>query len=127
MRLRVIWCRYFIGPRRVITQPNAYGNNVGEWLRAWRWEPGRKFLAHEPPCLDGQKVALSQPVTAAAGCVFNHYAYADEKSVAFKERYYRYPGAVEAWRKLNAQTGPQDVSKFLPWAPGPGVMSYELP
>jgi len=120
------YCRYFIGPRRVVTQPGTYGNNPGEWLRAWRWEPGRKFVTHEPPALEGQKLALGQHITAAAGCVFDHYAYADEAAVAFKEHYYGYAGAVQAWRQLNAQKGPQDISRFLPWVRTP-AMSYELP
>lgn len=121
----MFFCRYFVGPRRVVTQPDAFGNNRGEWLRLWKWAPGRRFVSHEPPRLDGNARALPPVFTAAAGLVFDHYAYADEAAVAFKERYYGYSGAVEKWKRLQLQAGPVNVAEFLPWAHIP-AMSWEI-
>lgn len=118
-------CRYWVGPRRYVCTPNAYGNNCGyEWIRAWKFAPGQRFLSHEPPMLDGAHRYVSHSATAHLGLVFDHYAYATRDQVAFKEQYYGYAGAVAAWEKLNAATGPQDVSAFLPWVKTP-VISYE--
>lgn len=124
----VFLCRYFVGPRRVVTQAGTYGNHTQypEWLRAWRWQPGRRFTCHEPPNLEGQHAAISPAITAPAGLVFDHMAYADEAAVAFKERYYGYPGAVEAWKRLQAAHGPADLRDYLPWVRERAI-SYELP
>jgi hypothetical protein len=49
--------------------------------------------------------------------VFDHYAYAIENQVRFKERYYGYRDAVKHWRKLQSHPGPWPVKlkEFLPW------------
>lgn len=46
------WCHYFVGPRKIISTRNNYGQNPSfEWLRVWRFNPGDRWLAHEPPTL----------------------------------------------------------------------------
>lgn len=120
-------CRYFVGPKRVITQTGSFGNHTGiEWLRAWRWRPGQRFFSHEPPVLKGQGDIIPHAVTQHLGLVFDHYAYADAAAVAFKERFYGYDGALEAWERLNAQRGPVDVKDFLPWV-DESAISHEIP
>lgn len=107
-------CHYFVGPDRVITSRDTYGNHTSyEWLRAWRFTPGCRWLAHEPPRLHvpnpaGGTTDLAEihPImhdeTEAAGLVFQHFAYTTEAQLRFKETYYGYAGAVEQWRGLQA-------------------------
>ncbi|MDR3627553.1 MAG: polysaccharide pyruvyl transferase family protein, partial [Ignavibacteriaceae bacterium] len=46
------YCWYFVGEKLYISTKNTYGNHVDyEWLRVWRYEPGDKWLSHEPPAL----------------------------------------------------------------------------
>ena len=109
------FCHYFVGPNLVTTTRDTYGNNTSyEWLRAWRFKPGCRWLAHEPPRLcqpnaggEWADVATLNPFlhreTEALDLVFQHYAYATEPQLAFKEVYYGYAGAVEQWRGLQAQ------------------------
>ena len=57
--------------------------------------------------------------------VFDHYAYADPDAVAFKERFYGYDGALDAWKRLNERRGPVDVRGVLPWV-HESAISYEI-
>lgn len=122
------WCRFFVGERLVVSTRNGYSQNPAyEWLRAWRFRPGLRWLAHEPPVLaerlpDGSWHDIAQfrgffhGETEAAGLVFQHYAYATEEQVAFKERYYGYAGAVAGWRKLQKETlFPTLLNDAFPW------------
>jgi hypothetical protein len=111
-------CRYYMGPDTVITSENTYGNHLDyEWYRAWRWAPGMLFEKHEPPVMqgtNGNKFSIAE--TVAEGLVFEHYAYATEEQVAFKERYYGYAGAVEQWNKLQAnKVWPTSLKNFCKW------------
>lgn len=110
-------CRYFLGQNIIITSRGTYGNKPNEWLRVWRFEPGMRFDRHEPPVILGMKEeTFTQQETEAMGLVFDHPAYATEKQVAFKESYYGYKGAVEQWKKLQANTKwPVLVSNYLTW------------
>lgn len=119
-------CRYWVGMRRYVCQPNAYGNNCAyEWVRAWRFQPGMQFETHEPPVMAGAKKYITQGATIQLGLVFDHYAYATRDQVRFKEQYYNYAGATAAWEELQLQDGPADISRFLPWVKTP-CMSYEV-
>ncbi len=110
-------CRYFVGPDIIITSENTYGNRFGvEWFRAWRWTPGQLFETHEPPGMigcAGRKFGIKE--TSQAGLVFDHYAYATPDAVAFKEYYYGYEGALEAWNKLQTAKMPVKLKDYLPW------------
>ncbi len=111
------FCRYFVGGNLAITSRGTYGNKPGEWLRAWRFSPGMSFLSHEPPVLsDLKENAFTQEETERMGLVFDHYAYATEAQVAFKESYYGYRDAVVQWKTLQThQKFPVKLKNFLPW------------
>ena len=121
-------CRYFLGVNVHITSRNGYGNHPGEWLRAWRFEPGMKFLKHEPPVLAGcEGPCATREQTAEVGLVFDHWAYVFEKQVAYKEQFYGYKDAVKHWRRLqeNKIWPVKNLQSFLPWV-GPGVTADRL-
>jgi len=101
---------------RMITM-DAYGNNPGEWLRLWRYEPGMTWERHEPPVLFGSNtIGFSREFTKSTIGTFLHPAYALEKQVALKEIYYGYHGAVEQWRALQANTAwPVKAKNYLKW------------
>jgi ADP-heptose:LPS heptosyltransferase len=121
-------CRYFFSPDLCTERWNVYGNFLSsEWLRVWRFEPGDHWMSHEPPRLyrpqtggPAVDVGRIQPFThaetAKAGLIFQHFAYATEAQVRFKESYYGYPGAVTAWRRF-VKSGRADVRlrNVLPW------------
>ncbi len=110
-------CNYFVGKDIVAVGENCYGNKATEWVRAWRFRMGMTFDSHEPPVLSGNRGKLmGRNETEKLGLVFNHYAYATEAQVAFKEVYYKYAGAVAAWKRLQANTKwPVRLGDFLPW------------
>jgi glycosyltransferase involved in cell wall biosynthesis len=122
------WCHYFVGPELVVASRNCYSQNPNqEWLRAWRYRPGMKWLTHEPPVLaerlnDGTWMdvaagpTFSHRETEAAGLVFQHFAYVTEAQLSFKERYYGYSGAIEAWRALQLRRDfPLRLKEVFPW------------
>jgi ADP-heptose:LPS heptosyltransferase len=119
----LFYCHYFVGPELVITSRDTYGNNSSyEWLRVWRYRPGDRWAAHEPPRLQrGDKnVGAINPFrhaeTEAMGLVFQHFGYAVEAQVRFKESYYGYAGAVEQWRRLQeTKNFPQRLSNHFAW------------
>lgn len=120
------WCWYFVGPELITATRFTYGNRDTEWLRTWRYRPRMAWAAHEPPTLaepvgDGWRDVASidcftQEQTEERGLVFQHYAYATEAQVAFKESYYGYTGAVARWRALQL-AGPPPVllRDYFPW------------
>jgi glycosyltransferase involved in cell wall biosynthesis len=127
------WCDFFVAPRAVVTTRWNYTANPGvEWLRTWRYQPGDAWAAHEPPTLlrpvrsarrtsridVGRTRPFVHEETEALGAVFQHYAYATEEQVRFKERYYGYGGALDAWHRLQeaiAVRGPVRLADYLPW------------
>ena len=131
-------CHYHVGKDIVITSRGGYGNNDAyEWKRVWRWYPGMSWESHEPPRIAGfTEQPFTHKETEKAGLVFNHYAYATEAQVAFKEHYYGSPNneagklylnAVENWRKLqlNREWPITQLNEFLPWV-GDGVRAERL-
>jgi glycosyltransferase involved in cell wall biosynthesis len=127
-RAAYFWCRFFVGERWVISTRNGYAQNPDyEWLRAWIFRPGMRWLTHEPPALAERHGAdewrdiakcgvFTHADTEKEGLVFQHMAYATEQQVAFKESYYGYRGALEGWRRLQvADTIPQRLGDYLPW------------
>lgn len=124
------WCHYVPAPGAVVTTRYNYSQNPEyEWLRTWRYRPGDIWEAHEPPILvrptrlTRVDVAQIRPFlheeTEAAGAVFQHFAYATEEQVRFKESYYGYRGALARWRELTkavaAAHGPLRLGDYLPW------------
>lgn len=109
-------CRYFVGPDIITVGENCFGNNSYEWKRAWRDRDGATFSRHEPPVFPHRGACLSNHVTRNFGLIFDHYAYATEAQVRYKEDFYGYPGAVEGWKRLQANTvWPVKLHDFLPW------------
>lgn len=110
-------CDYMLGPN-VRTTDKGKDN---EWLRAWRFTPGSKWISHEPPNLSGSDgKSLTRAETAALGLVFQHHAWTLPKHVAMKEALYgpRFAGAMDGWKKLQANTEwpLRDAGRFLPAA-----------
>jgi Glycosyl transferase family 2 len=125
MNCAYFWCRYFVGPNIVITSRDTYGNQSAyEWHRVWRCEPGMRWKTHEPPVLNGfDERPIRHQETELAGCVFDHYAYATEEVMRFKERYYpSCNGAMDGWKRLqrNRKWPVKELKEFLPWV-GEGV------
>ncbi|MGM5025785.1 glycosyltransferase family 4 protein [Tardiphaga sp. 862_B3_N4_1] len=123
------WCWYFVGPDKIISTRYNYAQNPNqEWLRTWRYRPGAKWAAHEPPILvtaaDGNSVeatdiAKIKPFTQdemeQAGVMFQHFAYATEDQLLFKEHYYGYRDARTQWRALQQQAGSGHLKDFFGW------------
>lgn len=117
------YCDYFVGPRKYVSSLNTWATRAAEWLRVWQFTPGMRWAAHEPPILvdqDGRNVAARSPFsrdeTVLAGVTFQHFAYALEEQVRFKESYYGYREAVACWQRLQQTTGPVKAADYLPWA-----------
>lgn len=119
------FCRYFVGLNIVTVGQDCYGNNPGEWLRAWRFVPERQpfFEKHEPPVLSSKRcgvmhgVCMDRDVTNEEGLIFDHWAYVFEKQLAYKQEFYGYPDALAHWSRLQMHPGPWPVKlrAFLPW------------
>lgn len=124
------WCHYIPAPEAVIaTRYNYAADPAVEWVRTWRYRPGDRWEAHEPPILVrprlggsidvGKKRPFLHDETEDAGAVFQHFAYATEEQVRFKETYYSYGGALQRWRELReavrAARGPLRLGDYLPW------------
>lgn len=112
-------CNYFVGPDLVAVGEDAWGGNDNSWLRAWRFTPGMRFKTHEPPVLEGANgYCMTRHETARCGLVFDHFAYATEAQVRYKQGYYgpAYSKAVAGWRRLQAQQDfPTPLRQFFPW------------
>jgi hypothetical protein len=111
------YCRFFLGPNIVITSHNTYATHAGDWVRAWRFTPGMQFVKHEPPIFKTACLPrMTREQTRDYGLTFDHYAYALESQVRYKEAYYGYAGAVEGWRRLQAnQQWPARLNNYFPW------------
>jgi hypothetical protein len=111
------FCRYFVGPDIITVGENCYGNNPGEWIRAWRFTPGMLYERHEPPVLGGnQGNYIDRDETRKRGLVFDHFAYAMEKHVEYKESFYGYKDAVKHWKRLQENKNwPVKLKEYLPW------------
>jgi len=124
------WCHYFVAPDAIVaTRYNFAADPRIEWLRTWRYRPGDRWLAHEPPTLvrphrwGYSNVAGARPFiqdeTEAAGAVFQHVAYGTEEQARFKGTYYGFPDAVGRWQALRcavaAADGPLRLAGRFPW------------
>ncbi|HYV30157.1 MAG TPA: glycosyltransferase, partial [Candidatus Binatia bacterium] len=122
------FCHYFVGEQLVITTRDTYGNHRGyEWIRTWRFTPGCRWTAHEPPRLcrpSGQErlddLAGVNPFhhgeKETAGLIFQHFAYATAEQLKFKEAYYGYADALRQWRRLQRQTRlPLALKQHFAW------------
>lgn len=110
-------CNFYVGQNIVVRGEGCYGSNWYEWLRAWRFVPGMKALRHEPPEMPRNGLMMGRDQTASMGLIFQHFSYVTRKIVEFKETFYNYPGAVEGWERLQANTEwpVKRLKDFLPW------------
>ncbi|MBY0329826.1 MAG: glycosyltransferase family 4 protein [Acetobacteraceae bacterium] len=122
------WCWYFVGPEKIVSTRHNYAQNPAfEWLRTWRYQPGDRWAAHEPPTLVRPQPAgaaamdvaaihpFTQDETEAFGAVFQHFAYVTEAQLAFKEDYYGYAGARAQWRTLLERHGSGFLAEHFGW------------
>ncbi|MCI5064488.1 glycosyltransferase family 4 protein [bacterium] len=125
------WCWYFVGPELILSSRNCYAANPSyEWHRAWRFTPGSRWIAHEPPILQnslgedlGRKNPFSHFETEEAGLVFQHYSYVTEEQLLFKEQYYGYEDALKKWKELQEQnTFPVLLRDYFPWVKDSAVV-----
>ena len=83
-----------------------------------------QWASHEPPLLAEQfapdqwrDVARVDPLlhaqTEAAGLVFQHFAYATQQQLEFKERYYGYNRAVLRSRPSGGAPSPRAAGSLL--------------
>lgn len=111
-------CRYFVGLNLITVGDDCYGNNPGEWKRAWNFRPGMRFLKHEPPVMENEGIGENRYATKGYDLVFDHYAYAFPHQLKFKEEYYQYKDAYAYWRVLQTlepRKFPMPLNRFLPW------------
>lgn len=115
------WCNYYLGKDIVATSYDGYGNRASEWVRAWRFRKGDRFLKHEPPTLTSQHNGADRDLTRAHGLVFDHFSWVDEDQVKAKCLYYGGNYSYEAWKNLQNAEFPVVLSDYLPWV---GPNSY---
>ncbi len=98
-------CRYFVGEDLITKGEHCYGDMDYEWWRAWRYVPGMRWVSHEPPLLNGtlHGIPYLKDETMEWFGKFDHYAYATEAQVRYKEAFYGYKGLLEGWRRLQEQ------------------------
>lgn len=122
------WCYYFVGPKLLLLTRYGYANNPSyEWQRTWRYRPNFFWASHEPPTLVERDysgkikpIALrgifTHDETETRGLVFQHFAYATEAQLLFKESYYGYQNALSNWRRLQINTlFPVRLSDYFAW------------
>ena len=124
----MFWCRYYFGPRIIMTTRNCYANNPGQdWKRAWCATDNMYFKSHEPPGFTNERRAITHAETEARGLVFDHAGYMYRHQVEYKERFYGYKNAVEQWERLQANTiWPVRLNKFLAWVPPNDTATVDL-
>lgn len=109
-------CRYFVGSSLITLD----AGRDDEWLRAWRFLPGMRFLSHEPPNLAGNTgKSLNRRETAAILGKFDHHSWSTLSQVEMKSKLYgpKFAGAVEGWKRMQAWNDfPTRLKRFFPWA-----------
>lgn len=116
----LFWCRYFVGPHAYTNTLNGWANNPAHsWKRAWRYQRGQQFKTHEPPVLTGSDSSpFTHQETLDKGLVFDHYGYALQSQVKFKEEYYGYANAVVGWQNLQFAPPGTRLSGHMSWVHG---------
>ncbi len=116
------YCYYFVGKEKFIVSMNTLSTKSEDWIRAWRFKRGLKWMRHEPPTLvddsgiDMRKFAFSREETLGHGITFQHFAYVIEEQLKFKEIYYGYKDASNHWNRLQETRGLVELKKYFPWA-----------
>ena len=110
-------CNFFVGENLILTGTNNYGDMPYEWNRLWVIKEKTTWKSHEPPVLTSKtNLNYNKDFTFQRDWGFRHYAYLTEEQVRFKEVYYGYKGAVDAWKKLQNETEfPVYLRDYFPW------------
>jgi hypothetical protein len=120
------YCNYYLGPDIVATSKDGYGNRSTEWVRAWRFKMGQKFVRHEPPIMSNQGDVADKDATREYGLVFNHYSWVYPEQVKAKCLYYGGKYTLDAWKRLQTAKFPvDDLSAYLPWV-GPNASADKI-
>lgn len=117
------WCTFMLGPNIKAVTQDGWSNRSQEWHRMWRGRRNAQWQSHESPIYDHNRgTVMDRNETKALGIQFTHHAYELRSQLEFKEKFYRYPGAVAQWEALQANTKwpLANLSDYLPWV-GPGV------
>jgi len=112
-------CYYFLGKDRYVFEPNKFGNNWFEWMRAWKVDKNRTFKTLQPPELYNEQEIriLDKLETAKRGWTFTHYAYTLEQQIIFKEIFHNHKDLLLNWKKLQALPKDTDclLSDYIPF------------
>lgn len=75
-----------------------WGESPGHgYRRLWKYTPGKKFISHEPPILEGCSKILPPKYTPK----FLHKSYYYEKDVIFKSKWYgKHENVYTNWKKI---------------------------
>jgi hypothetical protein len=117
------WCTFMLGPNIKAVAQDAWSNRKHEWHRMWRGRRNAQWQSHEAPIYDHNRgLIMDRNETKALGISFLHHAYELRSQLEFKEKFYRYPGAVAQWESLqkNTKWPLANLSDYLSWV-GPGV------
>lgn len=104
-------CNYLLTDQIIVK--GEWGESPGHgYRRLWKFEPGRKFLSHEPPVLEGCNKILPPALTPR----FDHLSYYYEQDVRFKSKWYgKHDKIYEGWTKIvnNQQLLPCKISALF--------------
>lgn len=89
-------CNYLLTDQIIVR--GEWGESPGHgYRRLWKFQPGMKFLSHEPPVLEGCTRILSPFLTPR----FEHLSYYYEKDVIFKSKWYgKHEKIHEGWKNI---------------------------
>lgn len=89
-------CNYYLTDQIIVR--GTWGESIKDgYRRLWMYEPGQKFLCHEPPILSGHTRMLPPSLTPR----FNHYSYYYSDDVKFKTAWYKdHENIYKQWTKI---------------------------
>ena len=114
--------RYYVGPNIIVTSKGTWGAPKGGLPRAWRFNPGQKFITHEPPVLD--KINGLSIEILGEDANPQHYGYVTVSQVRYKEEFYGYVGALARWKWLQQNKHwPVNLGIFFPWVTDDAIVN----
>lgn len=89
-------CDYLLNENIIVR--GAWGESVQHgYRRLWKYQPGRKFLSHEPPVIEGEKAQCPTHLLPR----FKHLSYYDYADVKFKAAWYgNHENIFEGWSDI---------------------------
>jgi hypothetical protein len=94
---------HFWGTRDFVTDPrkDCWGN-IEPWRRIFRFEPGDRFLTHEPPRMRREGEIITRDMTTDLDLFVYHYGYIFEGQAKTKSILYNDPTVLETWHDFRA-------------------------